>query len=326
MPASAKGNQGNPLPIASVPGLARAMSPHIAILNALDEGAYIVDRQRQIVYWNSAAERITGFSEGEVVGHRCADGILNHVDAEGRHLCGSRCPLARAMRDGTEPTAEVFFHHKGGHRVATTVHGLPLLGTDGGIVGAIELFTDSVGKAELVDRITELESLAFLDKLTQLPNRRFLADALERGLCHASRSGTRLGVAMFDIDHFKQLNDTHGHAAGDEMLKIVGGTMTSVARRSDVFGRWGGEEFVAVLPNCARDSLRTPLERIRVLVAASWLDWKATRVSVTVSIGATLSTATDSPDSILERADNLLYQSKAGGRNRLSTDGDAVAA
>jgi diguanylate cyclase (GGDEF)-like protein/PAS domain S-box-containing protein len=314
------------LPLAIRPGLCAAIAPHLPILDALDEGAYIVDQHRTIIYWNQSAERITGYSQAEVLGRGCREGILNHVDAQGTCLCRDLCPLSSVMATGGQRSASVYFHHKLGHRQPTVVRGLPLFDMAGEIAGAIELFTDPASQADLKERIAELEALAYLDPLTRLPNRRYLVDGLSRRIAESRRSGRPLGVAMFDIDHFKRLNDTHGHAAGDEVLKMVGRTMSTSARPSDVIGRWGGEEFVGIFPDASWESLRMLLERLRAMVAAAWLDSEGERISATVSAGGTIAAPEDTSESVLERADARLYLSKAEGRNRVSVGGPGSAA
>ena len=122
------------------------------------------------------------------------------------------------------------------------------------------------------------------------------------------------------LDHFKQVNDQHGHDAGDKVLQMTAATLAGNLRGSDIVARFGGEEFVLLLHHTSADTTRTVCERLRTLVAASSLDVPEGSVSVSVSFGATAARAQDSPESLLRRADALLYRSKKHGRDRTTTD------
>ena len=122
------------------------------------------------------------------------------------------------------------------------------------------------------------------------------------------------------MDHFKAINDTHGHRAGDQVLRMVGRSMATALRRGDLPIRWGGEEFLALLPGVQATGLATAAERVRMLVATSWLDHDGTRLRVTVSLGTTLARPGETPADLVDRADQLMYRSKRAGRNRTTTD------
>jgi diguanylate cyclase (GGDEF)-like protein/PAS domain S-box-containing protein len=284
----------------------------------LHDGLYFVDQNRVITYWNKAAERISGFTATEVVGKSCADRILTHVDAQGRDLCTGRCPLAATIADGKPREATVFMHHKDGHRIPVSVRVSPLTDTSGNIIGGIELFTDVSHMAANELRIKELERLALLDSLTQLPNRNYIQTELRKRLQEKNRYNIPFGIYYIDIDHFKQLNDTYGHDIGDEILKLVANTFVVTSRPFDLYGRWGGEEFLAVIPSVDEKNLVAIGERLRNLIQSAYIIHANRKLSVTISIGATIVTDGDTAESLIKRADRLLYRSKAAGRNRLT--------
>ena len=128
------------------------------------------------------------------------------------------------------------------------------------------------------------------------------------------------------MDHFKKVNDTHGHEIGDEVLRMVARTLGGNLRSVDSFGRWGGEEFIAVITNTSREYLCMVAERSRRLVAESELRAGPHHVRVTVSIGATMAHAGDTIESLVDRADGLLYRAKASGRNRVKFEKSPDAA
>jgi len=144
------------------------------IIENLYDGLYFVDRDRVITYWNKGAERISGFTADEVVGKSCADNILTHVDSQGNSLCTGMCPLAATIADGTLREAELFMHHKDGHRIPVSVRFSTLTDRDGIIIGGVEVFTDISNQEATKLRVKELEKLALLDNLTQLANRNYI--------------------------------------------------------------------------------------------------------------------------------------------------------
>jgi diguanylate cyclase (GGDEF)-like protein len=123
-------------------------------------------------------------------------------------------------------------------------------------------------------------------------------------------------VLFADIDHFKDVNDTYGHDAGDRVLKMVAQTLRHNLRSADVLARWGGEEFLALLHGVDKGVLAATAEKLRILVASSFFEVDGAEVRVTISLGATLLRPDDTPHSVVARADALLYESKAEGRNR----------
>lgn len=291
---------------------------YVDLLEQVSDGVYFVNADRRITYWNAGATRITGYRAEEVLGRRCSEGLLRHVDEEGRVLCGSGCPLVAVAADGQPRSAEVYLHHKDGHRVAVTVHGRPLVDPQDRIVGSAEVFQVRANSpyADLERRSTSSSD----DPVTGLPLRRMGELYLATLTAAVADGETRLGVAFLDIDRFKSVNDAHGHTVGDRVLRMVGRSMATALRRGDVAVRWGGEEFVALLPGVEGPGLAVAAERIRMLVGSSWLDTSGGRLRVTVSVGATLARVGEAPGQLIERADRLMYQSKRAGGNRVSTD------
>jgi diguanylate cyclase (GGDEF)-like protein len=165
-------------------------------------------------------------------------------------------------------------------------------------------------------RVNELEHLAYRDPLTALPNRRYIEMKVEQGLEEHRRFDRPYGLLMFDLDRFKQVNDTHGHETGDALLKTIAQILTHGLRPVDIIGRWGGEEFLVLMPDLDAIALGDLAERCRVLIAQSCVEIDEDRVSVTASIGATVLSHADSATSAIRRADELMYQSKHSGGDR----------
>jgi diguanylate cyclase (GGDEF)-like protein/PAS domain S-box-containing protein len=289
------------------------------IIDNLYDGVYFVDRDRVITYWNKGAERITGYSAAHTIGRACRDNLLNHVTASGVELCTEHCPLAAVMRDGQEREVEVFLHHADGYRVPVQIRAAALRDGEGQIIGAIETFSKNALIVDTRRRLREMRRVAMTDPLTGIGNRRHLESRLKTAIAVVQNSSSLAGVLFMDVDYFKQVNDTHGHATGDDVLRMVANTAQYALRATDTLGRWGGEEFVAILYELqSENNLQDIAEKVRTLVEVSRLDVNGQGVTVTISIGGTLVLPSDTPETLIQRADELMYRSKQVGRNRLT--------
>ncbi|MCX8086755.1 MAG: diguanylate cyclase [Rhodocyclaceae bacterium] len=162
------------------------------------------------------------------------------------------------------------------------------------------------------------EALARTDVLTGLANRRAFDEAAQREIRRALRYGTPLALVIADIDYFKSINDRFGHHVGDEVLKDVAATLSASVRGVDLVGRWGGEEFVILMPEAGLEAAREAAERMRLVVAGHPLQCEGARCGITASFGvAALDPERPTLDDLLGRADAALYRAKANGRNRV---------
>jgi len=292
------------------------------LLDNLYEGVYFVNRDRTIIYWNEAAERMTGFDKSELLNRHCYDNFLMHVDDKGVNLCLAHCPLEKAILEGVKVEGEVYFHHKEGHRLPVLVRVSPIRDTDGRIIGAVEIFSDNSPRVRLAEKVEELEKLALLDPVTRIGNRRYGDLSLAARLNELERYDWPFGVLFMDIDYFKKVNDLYGHDVGDRILRIVATTMINGLRSSDVVSRWGGEEFVALVPQVDIEHLKNVAEKIRLLVEKSSISVEGKDIEVTISTGATIARKDDTAETLIKRADELMYKSKHEGRNRVSVEND----
>jgi len=288
------------------------------VVDGLPDGVYFTDRDRRIIYWNRAAEAISGYTAQEVLGKQCSDNFLMHVDESGCQLCIGDCPLSHTLADGLPHRADVYLHHKSGHRVPVEVRVRPIWDGNGEVVGAMEIFNDNSRQRALRERAKELAKFAFLDPASQVGNRSYLEQQLSQHLDQFLTFGAPFGVVLADLDKFKEVNDTYGHAAGDSVLATIAKTMSNCLRASDVVGRWGGDEFMAILPGVTRPFLANVSEKLRRLVAQSPVPVDDRQIQVTISVGAAMVAPGDSAESLLKRADKQLYVSKQSGRHRVS--------
>jgi two-component system cell cycle response regulator len=171
--------------------------------------------------------------------------------------------------------------------------------------------------ATLSARSQTLEQAALTDSLTGMQNRRYFDDALREYLGEFERIGKPVGLMILDLDHFKQVNDTHGHDVGDEVLRAVANCLKDMTRYHDVVARLGGEEFAVVAPNLDDDLLMKLAERIRRAIATMAVVSGNVRLKITTSVGLAVWDGKESADQLYRRADSLLYQAKRLGRNRV---------
>jgi diguanylate cyclase (GGDEF)-like protein/PAS domain S-box-containing protein len=286
------------------------------LLDHVHDGIYFVDLNRTILYWNKGAEQITGYTAQEVVGSSCADNILTHVDEHGQELCHGLCPMLMTMGDTKDRHADIYLHHKDGHRIPVAVHVTPLHDEHGNLMGCMESFHKSPPSLDQ-HYIEELEKASMLDPLTQIANRRFLEMKLTSCFEEFRRYGIPFGVIFADIDRFKAVNDTFGHLVGDDVLKMTAKTLTQNIRATDLVGRWGGEEFLVIVTHLDLKNTEKLGEKLRRLIEKSFLSTRSTFVRVSMTFGVTTARPDDTTESLLHRADSLLYQGKEQGRNRV---------
>ncbi len=164
---------------------------------------------------------------------------------------------------------------------------------------------------------TALRKRAYNDTLTGLPNRESITTRLVAAIARSQKTGRPLSIALADLDHFKAVNDTHGHLVGDAALRRVATRMAGALRDTDLLGRWGGEEFVVILEETPIEVARAVAERVRRHVARDPLHLEGHQLTLTLSLGLTPAGANDDADSLLGRADEALYEAKRAGRNQV---------
>jgi diguanylate cyclase (GGDEF)-like protein len=164
----------------------------------------------------------------------------------------------------------------------------------------------------------EIYRLMTVDGLTQVFNRRYFNEALEREFNRSRRYERALSLILLDIDHFKRVNDTHGHLAGDQLLRQIASAVKPKLRREDVFARTGGEEFGILLPEIALDGARLIAEKVRRIVESTPLRFEQLVIPCTISLGVAMRGDEPSGEELYKRADMRLYEAKAGGRNRVA--------
>ena len=234
--------------------------------------------------------------------------------------------LHAAIRKNEDGAYEIFDLESRNGTVVSGRHTKRALLRDGDIIqlGPRVAFRFGLMDERQLDVMRQLFETSVRDRLTGAFNRHHLEERLRGELAYALRHGTELGLLILDVDHFKRVNDTHGHQAGDAVLRHVASTISGRLRTEDLFARYGGEEFVAVLRGIALPGTARAGERLRAILAASATSFGGRSILVTVSIGAaSLATApTPTIDALLAAADRRLYLAKNAGRNRVVATDD----
>ncbi len=288
-----------------------------ALLENMDEGVLVLDVEKRISDINSAALRLLGLSGEGWIGRdvpallRNWPQLLAYCSAQAETQ-GEIQVLGRYLQIRATPLAHP------GHKP----YGLLLVIRD---ISAHKLA--EVALLEANDRlhahVAEIEALqvklqeqAIRDPLTGLFNRRYLEETLQRELARAARSGRPLGIVMIDVDYFKEVNDRHGHMAGDIALQALGRLLAANTRGGDVACRYGGEEFAIALPGATLEAAHDRAEQLRRAVEVMHVEYEGAALRLTISAGiAAYPTHGDRADQVLDNADKALYQAKTSGRN-----------
>jgi diguanylate cyclase (GGDEF)-like protein/PAS domain S-box-containing protein len=281
------------------------------LVQALDEAnasILVTDVAGRVVFANRGFTELTGYSADEVIGH--TPSILR----SGQHSPDFYARLWNELRAG-RPFRDTFVNRR---KDGTLFHAeqsiAPVRDSSGEITHFISVSKDMTDRVK-VERA--LRDQALRDPLTGVHNRRAGESVLARAWTEATTDGEPFSVIIADIDHFKPVNDTHGHAVGDRVLINVAEALRTCVRASDVLVRWGGEEFLVVAAGCALDRATELAERMRAAVAGC-IDEDAGRV--TLSLGVAEWHTGELVDELVHRADEALYRAKSGGRNRVCAD------
>lgn len=286
--------------------------------NLLDhsfDGIYFVDSERKILYWNKGAEAISGYRGSEVTGSYCHDHVLQHTNKNGKNLCLDGCPLLDAIREDRPVRIKYYLHHRSGKRVPVESQISPVKNAGGDTIGAIATFRDVVAFEALEKANNKIKKLIGIDPLTRVANRRKVFETLKQEMIRSQRYHSGLSMIMVDIDHFKKVNDRHGHLTGDRVLKAVAKILKRYTRKSDLVGRYGGEEFLLILPQSNKKQATIVAEKLRAAISA--YRFKGLSDPLHASFGVTVLKRTDDLDELVARVDSALYQAKKDGRNRV---------
>lgn len=279
-----------------------------SITRAAQDAVIMIDPAGFVTYWNPAAELMFGFAETEAVGRNLHDLIVPERDLERAHA-----GFSHFVTSGEGPaigrTTTLQAKHRNGDEfpVDVSLSAIKLRGQ----WNAVGIVRDATERVKTEER---LQQLATTDTLTGICNRRCFDETLEREISRAARLSSPLSLILFDVDRFKRINDTFGHPTGDQVLAQLAGAVGGAIRTIDLFARWGGEEFIVLLPGCDLNAGRLLAEKLRSMLEKQPF---ADVGQVTCSFGVAEYAPGDNVETLIKKADLCLYQAKAFGRNRV---------
>jgi diguanylate cyclase (GGDEF)-like protein len=274
----------------------------------------INDIRVRVIIFSAFAAVISGLVAWELIRNTSSDLRFSLLFTGGLYAIYALFMVARTCFTLLSPGTENFFTP---NLIQTLTFLLSLLLGITWTFGFVMLNSERI-EVDLKKAQVELHRLAATDFLTGIANHRRFSEAGEREIQRARRYGHSLAALMLDLDHFKKVNDTYGHAVGDKVLVAITAAIRKLLRDIDVFGRLGGEEFAILLPETDLAGGRTTAERLRAAIAETAIDAGTAVLKVTISIGITLLSQDDHGlDAVLKRADDAMYEAKRNGRNRV---------
>jgi diguanylate cyclase (GGDEF)-like protein/PAS domain S-box-containing protein len=286
-----------------------------AALESLQTGVCIVDRDRKIAFWNDGAERITGYLRQDVLGRFCGEILLIKFHEKKKAFCDRSCPLVAAMRDGKARESRVYLHHKSGYAVPVSLRAVSIRDAHRQVIGAVESFVERSGMSAPRRPDSDLAVGHGLNAVTQLPDFPFTESHLAGRLKFAAAHAIPFGLLCIQLDQLDTLAVTHGLDAAESILSVVAHTLRNGLDPPDFVGGWLEDQFLAIVANCSDGDLLTTAERLTQLAQSSEIAWWGDPLSVTVSVGGTVSRPGEPIESLLGRAGSALQQAVAQGGN-----------
>ncbi|WP_278405451.1 sensor domain-containing diguanylate cyclase [Pseudoalteromonas ruthenica] len=299
------------------------------MFNTVDVGLVVLDRKYRVCIWNGFMENHSGLLPSAVKDKDLFD-LFPSIDEKWfRTKTESVFVLKNRSFTIWEQKPYIFrfknyrpITGKANHMYQNATF-IPLTSTTGDVTHVCIIIYDvtdeAVNKIELEEANRMLEQISRTDGLTQLPNRSFWEESLQKEFKRVSRSQGHDSLLMLDIDHFKNINDSHGHAAGDEALRHIANIISNTLRESDMAGRYGGEEFAITLYDTDAEGAKVFAERLRAQVESSHVIVDEEVIKMTISVGiAQYDSAFEQHEQWVAAADKALYKSKQEGRNRIS--------
>jgi diguanylate cyclase (GGDEF)-like protein/PAS domain S-box-containing protein len=284
------------------------------LLDNMNDAVVFIDRSQRIQYWNHGAERLTDISSDSVHLRQWKSSLLKMSDTGEEPLDEQECPVSKAMKTGQPSVRRLFIRGRKQEVLSVEAHAVPVPAADGNVVGAALLMHDVSSETSLEERCQNLHEIAKRDPLTQVANRAEFDRVHELFVVVHQEQQLPCSLVMCDIDHFKRVNDTFGHPAGDEVIKSFARLLKMACRSGDLVARYGGEEFVVLCTGCGNAAAARRAEHLR----KSFADCAQAALGgrkVTASFGVTEIQPGDTPATMLRRADRALLCAKRNGRN-----------
>lgn len=286
------------------------------LLDNMHDAVAFVDARLRVMQWNHGAERLTGITSNSVLDRQWLPSLLNVRNERGERVTEDDCPVICAIRSGVQSLRRLTISGRTGRAVSVDSHAIPVLAHDGSTLGVVLLLHDASPETSLEERCQSLHEKATKDPLTQIANRAEFDRVHEAFITTHQEQQVPCSLIICDLDHFKQVNDTYGHQAGDEVIKNLARLLRNACRPGDLVARYGGEEFVMLCADCDNSTSTRRAEEIRRTLSQT-PEPKIENRSVTASFGVTEIQPGDTAETMLRRADRALLMAKAKGRNQV---------
>ncbi len=287
---------------------------HKKLLESMHDAVIFVDNALRVSLWNRAAECLTGIQASAILQRKWLPSLLDLRDEDGYTIDDDECPLAESLRTKTQTTRRLTVVSRDNKKTTVDAHIIPVVGRDGVAHGATLLLHDASSEVNLQEKVQVLHEKATRDPLTGVANRAEFDRVLKLFVAEHLDKNQPCSLIICDIDHFKKINDTYGHQAGDEALVSFANVLRQLWRPGDLVARYGGEEFCVLCANCDNATATQRAEEVRRQLADIPQPMLGGRC-ITASFGVTEVQPGDTDETMLRRADRALLQAKESGRN-----------
>ncbi len=288
---------------------------YLTVLDNLQTGVYIVDRNRRIRFWNEGAEQITGYLLQDVVGRFLRDHLLTTGDAVKDLDSDPEDPINLVFRDGKPSTMDVSILHKDGYRVPIVLRTMPIRNSRGAVVGAAESFEKNRSASEWTRRQAGFANFGCLDSVTGVAAQSFMETQLRENLTTFAEHNIPFGILLVQIDHMDQFRASRGPGVVSTILRVIAQSVENCVRPTDLVGCWGANQFIAILMECRESEVARVGERVRKMISRAEIEWWGDKFSVTSPLGGAGCRAGDNSELLIARAAASLQESIGKGGN-----------
>lgn len=280
------------------------------------EGLYIVNSDKKVLYWNKSAEIITGYKSEDLLNNCISEKTVKYLDKNGNRLNVEDLPISKCLHTGNIVSQKCVVIHKKNVLIPVLITAIPIKDSLNGILGAAEIILDDTAHEDLEKAHERLKESSTKDPLTNLFNRSETLERINLEIEKASRYEMPICLCICDIDDFKSINDRWGNHVGDIILRSVSEILHQNLRRTDVIGRYGGEEFIILLPLIDLHRAIIAVEKLKKAVESTTIEIIEPK-KIKLSFGLTQIVSNDSLEDFIDRAESALYKAKKLGKDRI---------
>ncbi|MBD3414397.1 MAG: diguanylate cyclase [Candidatus Aminicenantes bacterium] len=288
------------------------------LLDHIGEAVCVMDNDLNILFWNQALEDLTGRDAEDMLDHPCKKNLLIQGPAEKLLTCAEDCPVKQSFKDKKMREYKAYMLHKEGFRIPAVMRILPLLNKDHSADISVLSFHEYTPKVSMPHLTEELRNMNMLDTLTGTGNRKYVEMNLEHRLDEMKKYGFPVGVLFCILDDIESINDIYGTLVKDNVIKMIGKTISRNIRFFEFVGRWDENAFMVILSNVNANKLDLVANKLRLLAEQSNIHVDDKFMHTTISVGAVLADSMSTMDSLVKEAEKLAQVSQKEGQNRVT--------